>query len=58
MMFEGVPSVLPIMEASDSKDNFSYILVGALTTLLCINITFSELCYYAWGDNLDQPLVM
>ena len=57
-MFEGIPSVLPIMEASDCKEEFSYILVAALTTLLIIDIVFAELCYYAYGDRIKEPLIM
>lgn len=57
-MFEGIPSVLPIMEASDCKENFSYILIGALATLCVIDITFAEMCYYCFGDDLKEPLVM
>ena len=58
VMFEGIPSVLPIMEASDCKDNFHLILIGALVTLCVIDITFAELCYYTFGDKLKEPLVM
>ena len=58
VMFEGIPSVLPIMEASNCKDEFSYILVAALTTLLLIDIVFAELCYYAYGDSIKEPLIM
>ena len=57
-MFEGIPSVLPIMEASDARENFSYLLAAALSTLLMIDITFAELSYYAYGDTLTEPLVM
>jgi len=57
-MFEGIPTVLPIMEASDCKENFSYILVSALAMLLVIDLTFAELCYYCYGDDLKEPLVM
>jgi len=58
VMFEGIPSVLPIMEASNCKEEFSYILVAALATLLVIDIVFAELCYYAYGDTMKEPLVM
>ena len=57
-MFEGIPTVLPIMEASDCKENFSYILVSALGMLLVIDLTFAELCYYCYGEDLKEPLVM
>lgn len=57
-MFEGIPSVLPIMEASNCKEEFSYILVAALSTLFLIDIVFAELCYYAFGDSIKEPLIM
>ena len=55
VMFEGIPSVLPILEASDCKANFNYILAAALLTLLVIDIIFAELCYYTFGDDLKEP---
>lgn len=53
-MFEGVGSVLPVMEASTMKDNFSVLLGCALGTLLCVHIYFSELSYYTFGDSLKE----
>jgi amino acid permease len=57
-MFEGIPTILPIMEASNEKENFSIIIIIALSTLCLINITFSELCYYAFGDYIKEPLII
>ena len=57
-MFEGVSSVLPVMEASDHKDNFGTLLIFGLTTLLCIHIYFSELCYYTFAENLKEPIII
>jgi Transmembrane amino acid transporter protein len=57
-MFEGVTSVLPVLEASDSRENFVYLVIGALATLCTINIFFSELCYYTFGDTLNEPVVI
>ena len=57
-MFEGIGSVLPVMEASDSKENFTYLLAGALATLCAIHITFSELSYYTYGDDLNEPILI
>lgn len=56
-MYEGVGSLIPVLEASDYKENFSVLLTTALVTLCSIHIYFSELCYYYWGDNLKEPLV-
>jgi amino acid permease len=57
-MFEGIPSVLPIMESSNSKDNFHWIIAAALSTLCAINIAFSELCYYTFGDGITEPIII
>ena len=57
-MFEGIPTILPIMEASDAKEQFSVIISIALGMLCLINIAFSELCYYAYGDDIKEPLII
>lgn len=57
-MFEGIPTVLPVMESSDSKENFHWIIAAALATLCAINIAFSELCYYAFGDEIKEPIII
>lgn len=57
-MFEGTTSVLPVMEASAKKDSFGFLLVIALSTLLCFHIYFSELCYYTFAENLKEPIII
>jgi len=57
-MFEGVSSVLPVMEASSMKDNFPLLLGCALATLCAVDIYFSELCYYNFGDDLKESIVI
>ena len=57
-MFEGIPTILPIMEASDAKEQFPVIVAIALGTLCIINIAFSELTYYAYGDDIKEPLII
>lgn len=57
-MFEGIPTILPIMEASDAKQQFPLIIALALGTLCVINIGFSELTYYAYGDDIKEPLII
>jgi amino acid permease len=57
-MFEGIPTVLPIMDASDAKPYFSTLIIAALATLCVINIAFSELCYYTFGEGLTEPIVI
>lgn len=59
-MFEGIGSVMPVMNACNqqAKDNFPYLLAAALITLCTIYILFSELCYFTFGNNLSQAIVM
>jgi hypothetical protein len=57
-MFEGIGSVLPVMEASDAKDNFNTLLVSALATLCTIHIIFSEFSYYVYGNDLNEPIII
>jgi hypothetical protein len=57
-MFEGITGVLPLMDSSESKERFSYILTCGLATLCALNIAFSELCYYAFADNLNEPVII
>lgn len=57
-MFEGIPTVLPILEASAARENFTTILIAALSTLCVICITFAELCYYTFGNDIKEPLIM
>ena len=57
-MFEGIGTILPIMEASDeeTKSIFSSLIFAALAMLALINIVFSELCYYAYGSEITEPI--
>ena len=59
-MFEGIGTIMPVMNACDQKaqKNFPYILVGALATLCSIYVLFSELCYFTFGNDLDEAIVM
>lgn len=56
-MYEGIGSVLPVMDASEYKTNFASLLIGALITLFSIHVSFSELCYYYFGDSLVEPII-
>lgn len=56
--YEGIGTVLPIMEASDAKDKMPYLIIAALATLCSFHIMFSELIYYAYGDDLKEPIVI
>lgn len=56
-MFEGVGCVLPVMEASTQKENFSSLVILALLSLLIMHINFSSLSYYYFGNKLKEPIV-
>ena len=54
-MFEGIGTVMPIMNAADEKvhQKFPRLVMLALATLCTIYILFSMLCYYTFGAALD-----
>lgn len=56
-MFEGIGCLLPVMRETEKPEKLPMITVAALLTLCGIYVAFSSLCYYAWGDNLNQPVV-
>jgi amino acid permease len=56
-MFQSA-AVLPVMEASEYKNDFSILLGSALGTLLVVHIYFSELCYYTFGEDLKEPVII
>jgi amino acid permease len=57
-MFQGIGSVLPIMEASADRDNFNTLLGISLFILCFTHIVFSELSYYTFGDGLNEPIII
>lgn len=59
-MFEGIGTLLPIMEASDEETRsiFGSLIFAALALLVLINIVFSELCYYAYGNDITEPIII
>jgi len=59
-MFEGIGCVMPVMNACDTRaqKNFPCLLAAALGTLCTLYIVFSEICYYNFGDDLHESIVM
>jgi len=51
-MFEGIGCLLPIMNETEKPEQLPMITVAALVTLCVIYVSFSSLCYYAWGADL------
>ena len=56
--YEGIATVLPIMEASDARDDFGLYIALALGTLCSIHITFSEIAYYAYGNEIRETIII
>jgi amino acid permease len=59
-MFEGIGCVMPVMNACTPEvhKKFPTILAAALATLCTTYILFSELCYYTFGRDLNESIVM
>ena len=56
--YEGIGTVLPVMEASGSKDSFSTLIALALATICVIHIIFSEVTYYAYGEEITETIII
>ena len=56
--YEGIGTVLPIMEASDAKEYFPVILALGVGCLCLIHMAFTELVYYAYGDDIVEPVII
>ena len=57
-MFEGIGGVMPLMSATKNRESFPSILASAMGSLCLIYIFFATLCYYTFGSDLDQPIIM
>lgn len=59
-MFEGIGCVMPVMNACKPEvhEKFPQVLAAALFTLCSTYILFSELCYFTFGRDLDESIVM
>lgn len=56
-MFEGIGCLLPVQKEASNPEKFSTLTIMALSFLCVIFVLFSFLCYYAWGSDLDKPVV-
>lgn len=56
-MFEGIGCLLPVARETERPEQLPIITVAAIATLCLVYVLFSTLCYYAWGEGLDQPVV-
>lgn len=57
-MFEGIGAILPVMEASEYKDNFGVLLGFSIGTVCLVAIVFSELVYYTYGEDIKEPIII
>jgi amino acid permease len=59
-MFEGIGTVMPIMNASNdaARKKFPKLIFAALATLILIYVTFSSLCYFTFGNNLNEAIIV
>lgn len=56
-MYEGIGCLLPVMKETEEPENVPYLAVAAFATLFVMHVSFSSICYYAWGASLTEPVV-
>ena len=56
-MFEGIGCLMPVMKETAVPEKFGMLTASALITLCSVYICFGFLCYYNWGDTLDESVV-
>lgn len=56
-MFEGIGCLMPVLKETAVPEIAPKLVVAALMTLCSIYILFAFLCYYAWGEDLDESIV-
>ena len=57
-MYEGIGGVMPLMAITKDRASFPRILKYAFITLTTIYILFAELCYYTFGSDLTETIIM
>lgn len=57
-VYEGIGVLMPIMKASGVKDHFHKLLIYAVIFLTILYIAFATLCYFAYGENLHEPIIL
>ena len=51
-MYEGIGNLLPVMKETEKPENVPCLTVAAFATLFLMHVSFSSICYYAWGESL------
>ena len=55
--FEGIGVVMPIMATTEKPERFNEMLVYAYVTLIVVWVIFCEVCYFAWGSSMTEPII-
>ena len=55
--YEGIGIIMPVMATCEKPEKFKEILIYVFITLVILYVSFAEVCYFAWGSNLTEPLV-
>ena len=57
-MFQGIGGVMPLMAATKDRDSFPMMLGLAVAFLVSVHILFGNLCYYTFGKDLNEAIIM
>ena len=49
---------MPIMSACKCPEKFPSLLIGAVSLVTAMYIIFSEVCYFSYGANLTEPIML
>ena len=55
--YEGIGVIMPIMAVSDNPHRFKEMLTYTIVCLTIFYILFADFAYFAWGSNLNKPLI-
>eukprot|EP00736_Rhodelphis_marinus_P012315 Rmarinus@m.3485 len=56
--FEGIGLVIPIRNSMENKKAFKPILVGALSFIVALFVSFGAVCYLAFGSSVEAPVTL
>ena len=54
--YEGIGSVMPVMAACEKPERLKEMIVYVFLTLGSFYLMFAQVCYFAWGSDLTEPL--
>ena len=56
-LFEGIGCLMPILREAENPENFALLTFSAQWTICILQILFSSVCYYAWGNSIVEPMI-